>query len=65
VGNIGCMVQIGRHTGLPVVHTVELLDWATGGPLPGALEGARCRSCHPSSRRRLPSGDRASAQRIP
>jgi glycolate oxidase iron-sulfur subunit len=39
VGNIGCMVQIGRYTGLPVVHTVELLGWATGGPLPGALAG--------------------------
>lgn len=37
-GNIGCMVQIGEHTGLPVVHTVELLDWATGGPRPTALE---------------------------
>jgi glycolate oxidase iron-sulfur subunit len=39
VGNVGCMVQIARYAGLPVVHTVELLDWATGGPLPGALEG--------------------------
>ncbi len=36
-GNIGCMVQIGGHTRLPVVHTVELLDWATGGPRPSAL----------------------------
>jgi glycolate oxidase iron-sulfur subunit len=36
-GNIGCMVQIGRATRLPVVHTVELLDWATGGPAPVAL----------------------------
>ena len=36
-GNIGCMVQIGSHTALPVVHTVELLDWATGGPRPSAL----------------------------
>jgi glycolate oxidase iron-sulfur subunit len=33
-GNIGCMVQIGGGTGVPVVHTVELLDWATGGPRP-------------------------------
>jgi len=38
-GNIGCMVQIGSGTELPVVHTVELLDWVTGGPLPRALEG--------------------------
>ncbi|TVP74395.1 MAG: glycolate oxidase iron-sulfur subunit [Rhodobacteraceae bacterium] len=36
-GNIGCMMQIGSGTGLPVVHTVELLDWATGGPRPAAL----------------------------
>jgi glycolate oxidase iron-sulfur subunit len=37
-GSIGCMIQIGSGTGLPVVHTVELLDWATGGPMPPALE---------------------------
>lgn len=36
-GNIGCMMQIGGGTALPVVHTVELLDWATGGPPPPAL----------------------------
>lgn len=36
-GNIGCAVQIGQSTAIPVVHTVELLDWATGGPIPGAL----------------------------
>ena len=36
-GNIGCMIQIGSGTGVPVVHTVELLDWATGGPQPPAL----------------------------
>ena len=38
-GNIGCMMQIGSATGIPVVHTVELLDWATGGPKPEALAG--------------------------
>ena len=38
-GNIGCMMQIGSGTKLPVVHTVELLDWATGGPKPAALGG--------------------------
>ncbi|HLT76724.1 MAG TPA: glycolate oxidase subunit GlcF [Ferrovibrio sp.] len=42
-GNIGCLVQIGgglaRDGGrpIPVLHTVELLDWATGGPRPAAL----------------------------
>jgi glycolate oxidase iron-sulfur subunit len=33
-GNIGCMVQIAGGTSVPVVHTIELLDWATGGPQP-------------------------------
>ncbi len=37
VGNIGCMMQIGSGTKVPVVHTAELLDWATGGPIPAAL----------------------------
>ncbi|MGL5008658.1 MAG: heterodisulfide reductase-related iron-sulfur binding cluster, partial [Paracoccaceae bacterium] len=36
-GNIGCMMQIGSGTHIPVVHTVELLDWATGGPRPAAM----------------------------
>jgi glycolate oxidase iron-sulfur subunit len=34
-GNIGCMVQIAGGTSVPVVHTIELLDWATGGLRPG------------------------------
>jgi glycolate oxidase iron-sulfur subunit len=37
-GNIGCMMQIGGGTQVPIVHTVELLDWATGGPRPPALD---------------------------
>ncbi|MCF6445457.1 glycolate oxidase subunit GlcF [Nereida sp. MMG025] len=37
-GNIGCMMQIGSASKVPIVHTVELLDWATGGPLPPAFE---------------------------
>jgi glycolate oxidase iron-sulfur subunit len=36
-GNIGCAVQIGQRANIPVVHTVELLDWATGGPVPASL----------------------------
>ncbi len=40
-GNIGCMMQIGGGTQTPVVHTVELLDWATGGPKPRALGAIR------------------------
>lgn len=36
-GNLGCLAQLGRSSDLPVLHTAELLDWATGGPLPEAL----------------------------
>ena len=38
-GNIGCMMQIGSASAVPIVHSVELLDWAWGGPKPPALEG--------------------------
>lgn len=38
-GNLGCMMQIGSVADIPLVHTVELLDWATGGPKPRALQG--------------------------
>ncbi|THD48731.1 MAG: glycolate oxidase subunit GlcF [Bradyrhizobium sp.] len=37
-GNIGCLTQIASASALPVVHTVELLDWASGGPPPLGLE---------------------------
>jgi glycolate oxidase iron-sulfur subunit len=36
-GNIGCMTQLQGALDVPVVHTVELLDWASGGPKPAAL----------------------------
>jgi glycolate oxidase iron-sulfur subunit len=41
-GNIGCLVQLergmsGHNDPVPVVHTVELIDWATGGPKPEAI----------------------------
>ena len=36
-GNIGCAMQIAQRTDIPLVHTIELLDWATGGPVPAAL----------------------------
>jgi glycolate oxidase iron-sulfur subunit len=36
-GNIGCITQIATGTDIPVVHTVELIDWATGGPMPEPL----------------------------
>ncbi len=37
-GNIGCMIQIAGGMDIPVVHTVALLDWATGGPKPETLQ---------------------------
>jgi glycolate oxidase iron-sulfur subunit len=36
-GNIGCMTQLAEAVGIPFLHTVELLDWATGGPEPEAI----------------------------
>ena len=39
-GNIGCIAQLAAGSAAPVVHTVELLDWATGGPQPRAIAGA-------------------------
>ncbi|PWB65821.1 MAG: glycolate oxidase iron-sulfur subunit [Bradyrhizobiaceae bacterium] len=37
-GNIGCLTQIAGATRIPIVHTVELIDWASGGPTPQALQ---------------------------
>ena len=50
-GNIGCMMQIGAATGVPVVHTVQLLDWATGGPVPEPLRelAAAARAAAPAA----------------
>src|SRR5207248_3139920 len=39
--NLGCMTQLELVTEIPIVHTVELLDWATGGPQPQALQRSR------------------------
>ncbi len=36
-GNVGCITQIAAGTAIPVVHTVELIDWASGGPIPDPL----------------------------
>jgi glycolate oxidase iron-sulfur subunit len=40
-GNIGCITQLGSAAGVPIVHTVKLLDWATGGPMPEELAGLK------------------------
>jgi glycolate oxidase iron-sulfur subunit len=37
-GNIGCITQLEPALDMPIVHTVELLDWAYGGPVPPGLE---------------------------
>jgi glycolate oxidase iron-sulfur subunit len=38
-GNIGCLQQLDNAIDVPIVHTVELLDWASGGPMPAVLAG--------------------------
>ncbi|TDW36713.1 glycolate oxidase iron-sulfur subunit [Rhizobium azibense] len=38
-GNIGCITQIATGTAIPILHTVELLDWAYGGDIPQKLRG--------------------------
>ncbi|KAA0699613.1 glycolate oxidase iron-sulfur subunit [Neorhizobium sp. P12A] len=40
-GNIGCITQIATGTDIPILHTVELLDWIYGGELPGKLRGLK------------------------
>ena len=39
-GNIGCITQLGPKSAVPVVHTIELIDWAGGGPVPARLDWA-------------------------
>jgi glycolate oxidase iron-sulfur subunit len=38
-GNIGCITQIATGTAIPILHTIELLDWAYGGDIPQKLRG--------------------------
>ncbi|MGV1014187.1 MAG: glycolate oxidase subunit GlcF [Methyloceanibacter sp.] len=45
-GNIGCVTQLESGTSVPFVHTIELLDWATGGPCPPSLAALKDRA-HP------------------
>ncbi len=53
-GNIGCIAQLGPNLDVPIVHTVELLDWAYGGPVPAGLEPlARFMTNVPEPRRRV------------
>ena len=49
-GNLGCITQIAAGTRVPAVHTVELIDWATGGPCPPTLQAHRPRAAmHPAA----------------
>jgi glycolate oxidase iron-sulfur subunit len=43
-GNVGCITQIAAGTALPIVHTVALIDWATGGECPPALRAHQPRA---------------------
>jgi glycolate oxidase iron-sulfur subunit len=53
-GNIGCITQLSGRLDVPIVHTVELLDWAYGGPVPHGLEPlARFMSNVPEPKRRV------------
>ena len=36
-GNVGCISQISNGTQIPILHTVEIIDWYTGGPKPKVL----------------------------
>ena len=36
-GNIGCITQIAQKTKIPILHTIEIIDWYTGGPKPKVL----------------------------
>ena len=48
-GNVGCITQLAAGGGAPIVHTVELLDWATGGPRPPALANFAARQASNSA----------------
>jgi hypothetical protein len=71
-GNIGCMTQIGPATIIPIVHTVELLDWAHGGVRGGVMPNAAARGQAEPPRRRsspltrpLPTRGRGAGRAFP
>lgn len=61
-GNLGCLVQIARFAQAPVVHTAELLDWASGGPMPAALHGRPLRKRAPLAAQSAQAGDAATSR---
>ncbi len=53
-GNIGCITQLASGMDVPMAHTVELLDWAYGGPVPVGLQGlAKFATDVPEPKRKL------------
>lgn len=60
-GNIGCLTQIRQYTELPMVHTMELLDWAYGGPMPERLRTVRLEPLPESD---LPTPPRSAGQDV-
>ncbi len=53
--NIGCATQVAMHGGLPVVHVIELVDWASGGPVPPVLAAHLAQTRAASTRAALPA----------
>jgi glycolate oxidase iron-sulfur subunit len=49
-GNLGCMNQLATAVSAPIVHTVQLLDWATGGPRPPSLAPPQAETARPATR---------------
>ena len=54
-GNIGCITQIGMYSDTPIAHTIELLDWAYGGPMPAALRGKSLAEVEPPAQTATPA----------
>ena len=77
-GNIGCITQIADRAGMPIVHTVQLLDWAYGGrsrmgssqkerraALPLRRAALRGRPEHPLGRSGAPPADHMTITLVP
>ncbi len=64
-GNLGCIIQIRSGTDLPIVHSVELLDWATGGPCPSALEAYLANGAAASGQRKLDQDQTGASEHRP
>ncbi len=61
-GNIGCMTQIGSGTDTPIAHTVELLDWAYGGPKPAGIRDVNAPAAETSAETGAETGAMTAAE---